>query len=170
MATTLDLMPVPTYNIASLGIADISVYATTPSNPSLEITVPGFPKVNVEFTPSSVNIYNAAHFDIDCEATSPLPDGIYYLKYSVTPNSTTYVEKSFLRMEQLICRYYNVRLSLDVNCPCSDEKDKHEALLRQASILMEGAQASANQCDPVSAYEKYQKADKILRNITSCDC
>lgn len=169
MATVLDLNLIPTYNVASLGLADISSYGVSPTNVSMEITAPGFNKVNVTFTPNAVNIYNASHFDVDCDALSPLPDGIYYVKYSVHPNLTTYVEKSFMRLEQLLCKYYNTRLSLDANCHCKD-KSIQECQLQQVAILMEGSIASANQCDPDSAFEKYEKAEKLLRNMAPCDC
>jgi hypothetical protein len=36
-------------------------------------------------------------------------------------------------------------------------------------VMMEGSIASANQCDPNSAYEKYSKAEKLLKNI-KCSC
>lgn len=168
MATTLDLNMVPTYNVNTIGIADISVYDGPINNPSFEVTPPGFPKINILFTPKQVNIYNATHLNIDCTGDSPLPDGIYYFRYSIAPNSTTFVEKSFMRVEQLICKYYNTRLSLDATCSCKD-MSKQETQLLQVFTFIEGAIASANQCDPNSAYEKYAKAEKLLKNIT-CSC
>ena len=85
MATTLDFLVIPTYNVQTLGIADNSTYDTPPTSPTMQITVPGFGVVSLPFNINDFNIYNSTSLGITDVGDSllPLPDGIYYYLVSV---------------------------------------------------------------------------------------
>ena len=53
----LDILVVPTYNTLTLGIADASTYPSTPSAPTIQITVPGFGIVTLPFVPNDFNLF-----------------------------------------------------------------------------------------------------------------
>lgn len=169
-ATKLDINLVETYNINTIGFADVSTYKNGPSGVTMTITPPGWEKVVVDFTPSSVNIYNATHFDINCDAESPLPDGLYELHYSVAPNTTTFIEKSFFRTALIKCKYARTRLAIDAKCDCGSSRESLEQAMSEIRTLIEGAVASANQCDTDTAYDKYRMADKMLNRLSACGC
>ena len=173
MTTNLDLTILDTYSLTSIGIIDLSTYQVSPTNVSMEITPPGgWNKVNVVFTPRAVNIYNATHFNIDCGLTlPPLPDGVYNMKYSVAPNQTNWVEKSFMRVAQLTAKYERIFLSVDSKCECNgDMRSKLKEQLRNIRLLIDGSVASANQCDILTAMDMYRKAWTLLDKITPCEC
>lgn len=161
-----------TFSIHSFAIADLSIYQQTPpQNISFEITAPGWNKVNVEFVPNQVNVFTSDDFNIDCSNESALPDGEYTVKYSVSPNEKYFIEKSFFRTSLIRCKYKKAILTLGEDCNClgavATEKRK---TLTDIRILIEGAIASAEQCDINSAYKKYKLADRMLSRLSSCNC
>jgi hypothetical protein len=169
----LDITIQDSFNTYYLSIADISEYpaAWTVSNATCEVTVPGFPKKAVTFTAKSVNNYKSSHLGITCNEEDdcvPLPDGIYTVKYSVAPNAVYFVEKSFMRVHQLRCRYGNAFLKADLadNLKSGEKRTLKKELYRVAS-LMEGAVAEANNCDTEAAYKYYRKASQILDKLES---
>lgn len=168
---TLDLTIFNTYQSTSLGIIDVSLYDGNIINPSLEITPPGFPKVNVEFTPDNINIYNSIHLLPNCDSEIPLPDGIYTIKYSIQPNQINYVEKSFIRVEEIKCKYQKILLAVDNNCSCNTSGASDlKRQLRSIKLLIEGSIASTNNCDYKTATEMYRKAYSLLDKLKICDC
>lgn len=170
MSTKIDITLVNTYNKDTLGVADLSLYQVSPTNPSLEITPPGFNKVSLVFTPSSINTYGANHLLIGNEG-DPLPDGIYTLKYSVSPNTINFVEKSFIRTDKIECQYDKLLLAIDNGCTCDlaiIPRLKWE--LRNVKLLIEGAIAATNLCDIKAAYNMYSKAVVQIKKISLCNC
>ena len=96
----LDILVVPTYNTLTLAVADASIYPTTPPNvtsPSIEINIPNFGIVNLTFTVNDLNVFTTSNLGINPLGNDPLPDGIYYLKYSVAPANVNFVEKTIMR-------------------------------------------------------------------------
>ena len=62
----------------------------------------------------------------NCGTTqAQIPDGIYIIKYSVSPNSKVYVEYNHLRVTKLLTTYYEVLCDLEVQAcqPMSDKED-----------------------------------------------
>lgn len=168
----LDLQLVDTHNLYSFAIADLSNYGNAViSNASMEITAPGYNKTNVIFVPRTVNIYNSDTLNIVCPDESPLPDGIYKLKYSVAPNGTNWVEKTFMRVDAIKANYARVFLSVDISCDCNTSyKGVLKNKLRDIKLLIEGSVAAANSCDEEGAYQMYKKANSLLSDIKACDC
>ena len=166
-------MYLDTRDVNSIGFADISEYPTNfnVTNPTFEITPPGFPTINVPFTPKEANIYFADDLNISTSDCTALPDGLYTVKYSINPSLNLSVEKTILRIEQFKCKYYNVFLATDLECQCSKEKlmEKKKGL-QKAKLFIEGAVAGANNGDYLNSFKLYQKATSILDSISDCNC
>jgi hypothetical protein len=170
----LDLNIISTHNIKTIGIADSSSYEPNfiITSPTLEITPPGNQKISIPYVARSVNIFNSNNLGItNCtneDLLSPLPDGIYQLKYSIQPSLSNYVEKSFFRVDALKCKYTKAQLSLDIDCASCDNNLRRQ--LQRIRLLIDGAVASANECDQVSAMKKYKQASKLLDSFKNCEC
>jgi len=171
MATKLDFLVVPTYNTLTLGIADSSVYDTVPASPSIEISVPGFSKVNLPFVPNDFNIFNSASLGLsDPGVSNPIPDGVYYLKYSIAPAFENYVEKSIIRVEHLQERFDAAFMQLDMmECDLAI-KTQSKVELNSIYFFIQGAIAAANNCAVDTANKLYAQASKMLTNFTRGGC
>ncbi len=134
---------------------------------SMEITPPGFNKINVQFTPNSFNIYDSDSLGISCGAFTNIPDGVYTVKYSV-PKFNQFIQKSFLRTELIFCKYGKVLLSLHLEEDCKDTSSFSK--LDDARRMIDAAISAANNCDVNLAYQLYNKADNILNQIKDCSC
>lgn len=172
MATTLDLQLIDTYKLNQIAFADSSVYNSTPTNPSFEITVPGYSKINVTFVPGVVNIYNPVILELSTDNTSMyLPDGVYIVKYSVNPNTTTFVQKSFMRVGYIDSLYKRAFLQIDNDCECNPNKRKElKDQLRDIRLLIDGSVAALDNCDTDTANELYRRAYKFIQNLKLCEC
>lgn len=166
MAVSLNLRIVPSYSLDTLVIRDISEYGNTIiSNPSFEITPPGYPKVNIPFVPKQTNEYTSAHLEI-CDADT-LPDGIYTVKYSVRPNVNNFVEKTFIKVDKLVCQYEKLLLILLEPCDCEPYREN----LHNIKLLIEGSIAAANICDTKMSVKLYKKAKDMIDQATKgCNC
>jgi len=185
MALELALSLIETYSVSTIGFADITDFGThNPTNAAFEITAPGFNKINVTFTPKSVNIYNASHLSVDCDHTTALPDGVYTIKYSIFPNSTNFIERNFMRTSLIDCKIERAFLGIDstlvynskhsyihpsTRSSCMNDMNKKQ-ILRTIRLLVESSIAAANQCDVVGAMDMYRKADSMLNELSSCHC
>lgn len=174
MATpSLQLMEIDTYDVNTLGLADISFYPSgfSVTNATLEITPPGYPKVTLSFRNGNVNIFRAQDLKIVCDdSCAILPDGIYSYTYSINPNSTYFVSKSFLRVKEIICKLQKVFLSLELECRCPVwYLDSAKKKISTIKLLIEGAISAANDNDQVTSFQLYRKADDMLDNIIKCN-
>lgn len=169
----LKLILLDTRDINSVGFADVTIYPTgfVPVNVTFEVTPPGFPKISVPFDAKSANIYYVDDIGVGTDSCTGLPDGIYTVKLTMNPALNLSIEKSFLKVDLIKCKYSNVFVSLDLECNCQNDKnrsDKHK--LRQAKLLIQGAEASANKKDYITSFKMYSKADHILSGLTKCEC
>jgi len=172
----LDITLIPTYSTKTIGFADITPFPIgyNVSNSNIEITAPGFRKVSANFVAKSVNVYNANNINICAagEPLSPLPDGIWTVKYSIAPNNLLFVEKSFIRTEVIECKYAKAFLKLDLS-ECDNEiKKSRKQILKKIRLFIDGAVASANDCDLEGAMKLYNKANEMLDRFIDgeCDC
>lgn len=165
---TLDLYLIDTRDVLTFGLADISSYPNgfSITNPSLEITPPGYNKSTVSITANAANFYRSADLHLDCDDNCgvALPDGIWEVKYSVYPNSTYYIEKKFLRTEAIEEKHLQAFLYLDLS-DCGEENNKLKRNLRSAKLLIEGAKAASKDCNLDMAFKLYKKAEQIIDNI-----
>lgn len=167
----LDLLYIDTHSCYSIGIADFSQYPTTFNivSPSIEITIPSGEYVTLPFTPKSVNIYNSVSLKLSCEEEDniPLPDGIYRFKYTMNPSAKYFVEKTFLRIDQLQEKYDNAFLKLELDCTSSDIEKKELFII---SLYIGEAIAAANKCAIELSMKMYRKASKLLDGFIDCKC
>ena len=162
--TTLNLTLIDTHSSQTIGIADLSYYQTGHgiSSPTLEVEVPGYGKQVFPFVKNSLQIINSEHLGITCEdeCLADLPDGIYKVRYSIYPAYKYYVDKTFLRVENLWQKFDKYFLTLELDCRTPSSVQRKQ--LEEVELYIQGAIAAANNCATKLALELYQKADKTL--------
>jgi hypothetical protein len=119
------------YDSYLLGLSSSSTSgSTTPCSgfvvpcANLQITPPGY------YTPTSIDVHygnfrlvlNACTLGVStagsCASSCPtLPDGLYNIRYSVSPNDKVFVEYKILRTVQAMNRYYNLLCRIGLT-PC----------------------------------------------------
>lgn len=173
--TALNILVVPTYNLETLAIIDASIYASDPpivTAPTIEITPPGFDKVILPFTIQDTNIFTSMSLGITSvgEPFLPLPDGIYYLKYSIAPSYTYFVEKSIMRVDKLQEKFDAAFMKLDM-MEC-DKSIKTQAKVDLSSIyfFIQGSIAAANNCAIDEANSLYATANRMLDSFIRNNC
>lgn len=169
MALILDFLVTPTYSTKTIGINDISTYDNDPpvvDAPSLEVSIPGFDTITIPFVPNTLNIVNSTILGITDEGESPLPDGVYVFRYSVSPATINFVEKTIMRVEQLQEKFDAAFMKLDLMDGNSKLKKQQKVSLDTIYYFIQGAIAAANNCATTEAVRLYQKADKLLYDFT----
>jgi len=172
-----------TNNIKVIRIFDTSIYAEGLGKDCgiLSITSPGYNlPVNIEMLPGFNATLTACTLGIQktgcSEAVQPLPDGIYTIRYSVSPNSAVYVEYLHLRVTQTNNRYHNLLCELEM-AACEPDADVKEQLaeLRLIKSFIDAAKAKVEYCHDGDAgmelllYAK-KRLDKITNNLCSDSC
>lgn len=174
MATTLDILVIPTYNTLTLGVADASVYDSTPSAPTMTITVPGFGDVSIPFNINDFNVYNSAILGITQfgEPLLPLPDGVYTLKYTITPENEFFVVKNIMRIDQLQEKFDSAFMKLDMMQCDLAIKTQQKVDLTSINFFIQGSIAAANNCAVDTSNKLYNQASKMLNNFmkNGCQC
>ena len=170
----LDILVIPTYNTLTLGVADASTYPTNPpvvSGATIEINVPSFGVVIKPFSVNDFNIFTSSNLGLSpVGVDQPLPDGVYYLKYSVAPAYKNFVEKSIMRVEKLQEKFDGAFMKLDM-MEC-DRAIKTQAKVDLTSIyfFIQGSIAAANNCATQEAMKLYNQADRMLDNFLKNNC
>ena len=165
-----------TLNNTILHIEDSSVYNNNleVTCKRLEITLPGFLK--------PVFIEDASlekHFNVILDAqalgiqlngsTEPcfLPDGIYIVKYSVSPNDIVYVEYNHLRTTKLLNMYHKALCSVELNDaePNKDTMSKL-TLLQEIKAYIDAAKVQVEiGHNPNKGIQLYNYAEKLLKKF-----
>ena len=180
MANHILSLEVPTVmNPCILKIFDTSVYTTLlpVTCPTLNITVPGFGySVQLDTTQDFVETITACDLQLqttDCgTVTVDIPDGIYIIKYSVSPNETVYVEYNHMRITQALNKYYNVLCDVDANAcdPPFKIKQRLEEL-RLIYMYLQAAKGKVEFChEPQKGMSLYNYAMKLLNKMTCTHC
>lgn len=167
----------PTNNEGIFIVKDVSIYTTSLPVlcPSLQITPPGF-GTPTTITPTGQNfemILNACTLGItvpaNCATTCPhIPDGIYSLYYTVSPNDQVFVGYQYLRIVSAINRLngYLCDLSLP-NCLPSKEMEYE---LRNIDIIrnyLRSAQTNVNNLkNPVDGMNQYNFAISLMNKMS----
>lgn len=168
----LDILVIPTYNVQTMGIADASTYPGPVTAPTIEINVPGFGDVSLPFNINDFNIYTSQSLGITAvgDPLLPLPDGVYYIKYSVTPAYQNYVEKTIIRVDQLQEKFDSAFMKLDMmECDAAIKKQQ-KVDLNSIYYFIQGAIAAANNCAVDTANKLYAQANKMLNNFNKSNC
>lgn len=154
----LSLEVLDTNNTRVIRISDTSLYSSDiPVKCGiLEIRSPGFTQpVVIDVLPHFNLVLNGCTLGIQstgCGTESYiLPDGIYNIKYSVSPNDKVYVEYDYLRVTQTLNKYYNFLCDLEL-AACEPEQDVKDKLneLRLIRSYIDAAKAKVEYCDSPS--------------------
>jgi hypothetical protein len=148
---------------------DISQYADTPSNPILEVLIPGYGEARtVAIISSQPNVISSNLLQAGCDPFSPaadLPDGLYWITYRISPHAQAYVSKSYLRTTILDYQWENCLLTLN-NEPCDQ---KYERTLKNNMvdfvILRNSAKAEVSKGNTGLALQYYQMAEQIVKRF-----
>ncbi len=123
-------------------VKDTSIYTSAigVACQSLQITPPGFdtPTVVVPSTQNFEIIFNACTLGItpaiNCATSCPrIPDGIYSLYYTVSPNTDVYVGYKYLRITSAMNRRNQLLCDLALPCCLPDKELQYE--LRNLDII-----------------------------------
>jgi len=175
-------------NECILKILDTSVYQTANPTipiicPTLNITVPGFGYSNQIEGTTMTNFVNTGHItltacDLQLQNTNcgtqyyNIPDGIYIIKYSVSPNDTVYVEYNHLRISHALNKYYNILCDVDAAAcdPPFKIKQKLEEL-RLIFMYLQAAKSKVEFClEPQKGMSLYNYALKLLNKLECKNC
>lgn len=174
MATTLDILVINTYNAETLGIADNSVYDITITAPTIDITVPGEAMIAIPFTPNDFNVFNSTSLGLTPVGApiTPLPDGVYLLKYTIAPANTYFTEKSIMRTALIQEKFDNAFMRLDMMECDSAIRTQSKVTLNSIYYMIQGSIAAANNAAVDTANKLYAQADRMLDNFirTNCGC
>jgi hypothetical protein len=185
MANHILSLEVPTVmNACILTVFDTSIYseAIPVVCETLNITLPGFSysvQLDVDACAGcSGFLENISACDlgvqtVNCGTTcADLPDGVYIIKYSVSPNDVVYVEYNHMRITQALNRYYNILCRVDVaDCdPPAKVKQKLE-MLRMIKMYLDAAKSKVEFChEPQKGMSLYNYALKLLKKMDCVNC
>jgi hypothetical protein len=183
MAQHLLSLDVPdTMNLGILRVVDTSVYNTLVPVvcPLLEVTLPGF-NYSVQFTEPIASpgfMLNLTACDFGTQTSqcgtvlSDLADGIYIIKYSVSPNSTVYVEYNHLRITNALTRYQSLLCDIDLGVCDPPESIKQKLnRLRLIRMYLDAAKAKVEYChNPEKGMQLYNYAIKLLDKMKCITC
>ena len=165
-----------TNNIKVLRLFDTSLYAEDLAIDcgTLRITSPGFNlPVAIEILKGFNIVLNACSLGLqrtNCQdASQPIPDGVYVINYSVSPNSSVFVEYNHLRTAQTMNQYYNILASLEL-AACDPEPEIKEKLaeLRMIKSFIEAARGKVEYAhEPEAGMELFSYAKKRLSKLVS---
>lgn len=172
-------------NQCILKIFDTSVY--TPlipiTCPTLNITVPGFGYSNQIEGAVMTAFVNDSHITLTaCDLQlqnsgcgtlfNNLPDGIYIIKYSVSPNETVYVEYNHMRVTYALNKYYKILCDVDV-AACDPPFKVQQRLeeLRLIFMYLQAAKSKVEFChEPQKGMSLYNYALKLLNQMECSNC
>lgn len=183
MANHLLSLEVPeTLNVCVLPIMDTSQYSSsnTIDCPLLQVTVPGYTHP-VQITsptigPGFYQAFNACDLGVqtsNCGSkNTALPDGIYIIKYSVSPNDIVYVEYNHLRITCALNKVQAVYCSLDLGACEPPEKLKQKLeQIRLIQQYLKAAKAYVEFCHhPSKGMDLYRYAVKLLDKMDCSAC
>ena len=186
MRHVLSLHIPETMNDWSLTIHDTIIYATgmAITCPTLQVQMPGFTKattINDESVPplaaGFIRHLTACNLEVqtvDCGSKyNCLPDGVYVIRYSVSPNDLVYVEYNHLRIVQAMKLYQKHLCDLELEACAipADKKAKFDELMEIKGFI-DSAKAKVDTCHlPSKGMELYNYAIKRLKVLdckTSC--
>lgn len=161
-------------------LVDTSSYnPLVPTNcPLLEITPPGFwkPSVLSSILPGfSLNL-TACNLGLqvtNCDSyNNDLSDGVYIIKWSLSPNDQVYVEYNHLRITSALNRYQEVLCCIQRSIDCDPPK-KTKEMIKQAQYirtLLDVAKAKVEYChSPKLGVSTYSYALSLLETL-GCAC
>lgn len=99
------------------------------------------------------------------------PDGLYTIRYSVSPNDKVFVQYYHLRVTHLTNVYYKEVCKIQLQA-CEPTAEQHQKMhdLRYIKMYIDAAKAKAEYCHaPIQANEMYDYAKNLLaKYLTGC--
>ena len=178
----LSLEAPDTLNKCILRIVDTSTYLSRlPVRcPILQITVPGFDRPVVfdeaKITPEFNLNLTACDLELQTEGCGSefmnLPDGIYIIKYSVSPNDQVFVEYNHLRITCALKRIQEIYCDLDLAaCDPPEKVKKTLSEIQEIEQYLKAAKAYVEFCHtPEKGIDLYRYAVKLLGAMTCSSC
>ena len=169
--STLNIQVVPTYTTYTISIQDISTYDSTPTSPTIRIVTTGV-DVSLPFVPDTINTFNSTSLGLTPVGaeTVPLPDGIYYLTYSIAPAVSNYVTKTFMRTDLIQEKFDNAFMKLDMMECDKAISTQAKVDLTTINFFIQGSIAAANNSAVTEANKLYTQANKMLDNFIKNNC
>lgn len=98
-----------------------------------------------------------------------IPDGVYIIRYSVSPNSKVYVEYNHLRVTKLLSTYYEVLCDLEVQA-CQPDSEKQSLLSEMSYIrtIIDAAVANVEYCQSAAHGMQLYNYAKTRLNKIAC--
>jgi hypothetical protein len=130
----------------------------------IENLEPGFNKV-IDMITLGYQLANAEHLN-------SFPDGLYLIKYSVSPNDKRYVIYNHLRTTCITNEYYRELCKLQL-AECEPTKEIKQKLndLRYIKMLIDAAKAKAEYCDSIAqATDMLGYAARMLGKYQTGSC
>lgn len=171
-----------TLNNCVLRIVDMAVYNpdVTPRCPILSVTLPGF-NYSVQFNETQIQpgfAVNLTACDLEVQTLNcgsqfdPLPDGIYVIRYSVSPNEMVYVEYNHLRRTKALAKYEKALCGLDIAACAPDvETEKKLRDLQLIKGYLDAAKSTVEVChNPKRGMEIYNYAVQLLDKFSCKTC
>lgn len=162
-----------------LRVWDASVYGQglDVDCPRLDIWLPGFlvPKYYTDLQPNFVKNLNAKDLGLQhplAETPLSLPDGLYKIRYSVSPNDKVFVEYHHLRTANIMNMYYYEICKVQLE-PCEPGPEQHQKLhdLRYIKMYIDAAKAKTEYCHaPKQGVDMLAYAEKLLRSYMTGAC
>lgn len=161
-----------------LRIVDTSIYADETLLPitcqQLDITLPGMHEpvyITEGLTPNFCGVFDATDLGIDCPPGTDLHDGLYKIRYSISPNDKSFVEYYHLRTTATVNKYYREICKLRLReCEPTAEETQHYNDLKHIKMMIDAAKAKAEYCHaPEQGVEMLAYAIKLLdKYIMGC--
>ncbi len=182
MITKLALQEIPTNDCKFMRIADNSYYNpnVVVENPILEVTVPGFDcsaVITSGLSPGFSLLLNSSTLKIAGASVAgqllTLPDGPYYMRFSIKPNDKLFVSYTLFRNCQLTQRHLKAVCNLfSEQCQISRmDFESTRKKLTWIKELMDASKAMAEECGEADkAIEMYNEANRLLTGINDCGC
>jgi len=169
-----------TLDTCAMMVRDMSVYSDILPYEcaTLQITAPGWVNaskwegLNKNFS-LVVTACSMGSQTTGCDTPMSLVDGVYVVKWSVSPNDVVYVEYNYLRITNALRSIRSILCCLDLRT-CLPEP-KILSVLRELSeweMMLKAAKANVEVCHkPAKGMEMYTFALKNIRRIAQiCGC
>lgn len=175
----LSLEALPVSNPEVFSLRDTSTYTKNLNVdcPELLITAPGFIRpalikvtknFDLNITACSLNIQTS-----NCDNTrSGIPDGLYIIRYQISPHDKAYVEYNHLRITNIMKQYYDKLCQLDIT-PCVPSSDRKRLIddLTDIKLYIDAAVAKVEYAsNPEAGLELFKFAKIRLNKITCPTC
>jgi len=159
-------------------IEDLSVYTSLLSIqcPELQILPPGYsvPSVVDGFLPGFRLVLNACTMGImtaaNCATSCPaLPDGIWNIRYSVSPNAVVYVEYNYMRTTHAMIMLMELYCSVGMKPCLPDQETIYQVqqldLIRDYLVTAKGLVEQENK--PKDGMDLYRYAITLMNKLSS---